>query len=315
MFQSYDLQNFGNELRKIRKNCGYTQKDIQRLTGLNTDTLRKIENGHVIPKYETMEVLSIIYRYDLLRLLIQHRNESFMLDFSTKMDRILLENDTDSIENMIDAFQKFKAQSDRYSKFVFNIHINQYEQFIYIIDEYYNSPAPNFEAIKTNLIKVMRLTIPEFQIELMEAFRYNFFEMRVLMLIAETLRRTDQLVDAIRMFTITLDGLMITPVDEANNHELILKTFFLLAYCHHTADDDSNAFKTANEGIAFARRLHSAYCLPQLLFRKGVSERFLGKEEYKDTIQMSINLLHIMGHDELAETYKQVSVDHYDMKF
>ena len=70
MFYSYDLSNFGIELRSIRQKNGYTQNYVKELTGVNEDTLRRIENGTVIPKYETLEILSSLYKTDLLLLLI-----------------------------------------------------------------------------------------------------------------------------------------------------------------------------------------------------------------------------------------------------
>jgi len=43
-----------------------TQKYVEEVSGVNCDTLRKIESSLVIPRYETLEYLSMAYKVDLL---------------------------------------------------------------------------------------------------------------------------------------------------------------------------------------------------------------------------------------------------------
>lgn len=66
MFSSINFNTFGIKLKKVRLNCNLTQSDVSTICGINTDTLRKIENGYVIPKYETLEILTSVYKYDLI---------------------------------------------------------------------------------------------------------------------------------------------------------------------------------------------------------------------------------------------------------
>ncbi|MGX7108692.1 helix-turn-helix domain-containing protein [Facklamia miroungae] len=58
----YNLTAFGNYICNKRKDMGYTQKDIDNLALLSTDTLRKIENGKVLPNQITLEVLSLVLK-------------------------------------------------------------------------------------------------------------------------------------------------------------------------------------------------------------------------------------------------------------
>ena len=48
MFNSYDMKQFGESLKKIRAKYNLTQKFISEQSGIHIDTLRRIENGLVI---------------------------------------------------------------------------------------------------------------------------------------------------------------------------------------------------------------------------------------------------------------------------
>lgn len=75
----YDLEAFGKELRYIRKSLKLTQKDIANRAFINIDTLRRIENGKVMPKQETLDLMSIILKRDLNEVLLKYR----LKDYST----------------------------------------------------------------------------------------------------------------------------------------------------------------------------------------------------------------------------------------
>lgn len=71
------LISFGKELRDIRIKLGLTQNDVSGLTGINTETLRRIEGGRVMPKFETLSNLSSVYKVDLNKLFLKYRLEDF----------------------------------------------------------------------------------------------------------------------------------------------------------------------------------------------------------------------------------------------
>ena len=45
------LISFGKALRKIRKDLNLTQNDVSLLSGINSETIRRIENGKVVPRF------------------------------------------------------------------------------------------------------------------------------------------------------------------------------------------------------------------------------------------------------------------------
>lgn len=64
---------FGKNLRIARKVLGMTQKDIQRVTGIEQGFLSKVERGKSNISLETMETLSNAVNVPLWRLFLPPR--------------------------------------------------------------------------------------------------------------------------------------------------------------------------------------------------------------------------------------------------
>ncbi len=58
----YDLKSFGSEIRRIRNSLGLTQDDLSYLASIHVDTIRKIENGKVLPLQETLDLLAPVLK-------------------------------------------------------------------------------------------------------------------------------------------------------------------------------------------------------------------------------------------------------------
>lgn len=58
---------------QIRQNLCLTQNDICELASIDPVTIRRIEKGKVVPRLNTLEVLSPIFKQDLTTLLLKYR--------------------------------------------------------------------------------------------------------------------------------------------------------------------------------------------------------------------------------------------------
>ena len=54
-------EHFAKKLQKARKDAGYTQEQIQDITGIERTSLSKYENGAVEPNLETVAILADFY--------------------------------------------------------------------------------------------------------------------------------------------------------------------------------------------------------------------------------------------------------------
>jgi len=52
--QKLDLTHLGNRIFTARKNCGLTQQELAKQTGLSVKTVQDIEKGRKNPTYETL---------------------------------------------------------------------------------------------------------------------------------------------------------------------------------------------------------------------------------------------------------------------
>lgn len=80
---------FGEKMQRIRKQIGLSRDTVAEQSGVNRDTLRRIEKGEVIPKFETLEILSPIYHTDLNQLLLEYRTEDmeYLNDLMNRIER------------------------------------------------------------------------------------------------------------------------------------------------------------------------------------------------------------------------------------
>src|SRR5690554_5656475 len=99
IIMNYNLDLFGEKMKEIRINLNLTQKRISELTGIDSVTIRRIENGKVIPKLDTLELLSPIYKRDLINLLLKYRFDdySLFLDIKNRIEFKLDSADFDTL--------------------------------------------------------------------------------------------------------------------------------------------------------------------------------------------------------------------------
>ena len=90
----YNLFLFGEKL-------SLTQKQVVDLALIDERTLRRMEQGKVIPKLETLEVLSVIYNTDLVSVIIESRISDYskLVQTQRNIDLKLLNEDMSNFEN------------------------------------------------------------------------------------------------------------------------------------------------------------------------------------------------------------------------
>ncbi|MCF8001962.1 MAG: helix-turn-helix domain-containing protein [Halanaerobiales bacterium] len=77
----------GKRLKKARKNCGYTQSDVAKMTELNRVTISKIENGNKNIDSLTLKKLAKVYGYSLTYFL-EEEEEHEELSISFRTDKL-----------------------------------------------------------------------------------------------------------------------------------------------------------------------------------------------------------------------------------
>lgn len=308
MFQSFDLTKFGKHLRELRTSLGYTQKDVGELSGLTADTLRRIENGEVVPRYDTIIYLSHVYKKDLLTVLKSYSSANSLFDFYYRLDHLILHNDRAALQQLNRDFDEFLSKNPDKGKLVNITVAEQFKLMLSGIETLYDKRRDDslgyFQA-------AMKISHPTFEPDHYDQFKYTEFEKRILLTVASTLSTKPHLCISMLHFCLK----QINDSVHATTHEKILriKVYANIAYNYHRIDEHQNALVYANEGISYCNKHHISYGLPHLLYRKGVAKYFLNQEGYLDSLELSICMLEILGAWELAENFKKTTWEKYNI--
>ena len=305
MFSTYDLKSFSKRLKEIRKSCGYTQENVVAGTGLSTETLRKLENGLVIPRYDTIEILSLFYKTDLQSVLNNYKSSKELIKYYEIIDICLTSNDQSTLKIVLEDFENFAKKED--INLIERRELKQLELFLNGLklsySDYYN-PEIQRQAIQIYINALQSLN-PTFKYEFWQEFKYNYLELRILFAIAGLEGFLRNCIQSNDLLEYILKALDMSVYSKHNDKLLATKAISLLAYNFHRIDDHVKALEFAEQGIEFCRKFFIMSDLPMILVRKGVAMYFLQLPNYEAFFDQAITLLLIQGREDYAEFYRQ----------
>lgn len=287
----YNLGLFGKKLCNLRQTLGFSQDEVEELSGVNAQTLRRIENGKVIPKQETLEFLSPIYKMDLNNLLLKYRID----DYSS------FNNIKNNIESKLDRDEFYKL----------DIELNELYNLLSTVQHHYFKALINqlvflIEAVilnkrdkKTNeslekLIDALKLTTPEFSLSNYSSFVYSTMEIRILMNIALLLNKIESTEKSLKVMEFCFHAI------EPDN-ELYAKICYNLSYTYHKLGRHDDALKVSSLGIDYCINNRNYIGLNHLYFRKGIAKFLLKHDDYMDFLKKSIYQCELLGQYELKD--------------
>jgi len=288
---SYNLEEFGNQIRSIRDKLNLTQRKVSEHSGICQDTLRKIENGKVLPTQETLDLLSIVLKKDLNQILLSMRiNNSNK--FNQIKNKIEAKLDRDNHQNMLEDLDELKLFLNSNSHPYFILIISQYAHLIESI--ILNKTHGKIEHSLNYLLKAMSLTTPQFSLDNYKDFVYSSLELRILMSIALRINRIDSPEKSLEILEFCFKS--IDPVDK-----LYPKLCFNLSYSYHRLDRHAKALEFTILGINYCNEYREYAGLNHLFFRKGIAEYLLGYETYSETLKKSVYFCEVIGDNNLKE--------------
>ena len=310
MFVSYNLDNFGERLKKIRKSLGFSQSYVQEKVGINVDTIRKIESGLAIPRYDTLELLSVAYKEDLLELLKSCRSNKFLMDFHDDLDYIIACYDK-SITADLKAQLQHNFNSETQLSLVNPSEVKQFILFVDAIDQYHSDFTSTQASTKNDLINILKLTIPNYTIKKFDKFNYNYIEFRILLLISLFIAKEQDFLFSNKILYYILDKITDKNYSTQNIDFLIVNIYFNIAYNYHRLDNHTKVIEVSDEGIEFCLERRTTHVLYSLYYRKGIAQFILGNEEYLDSITTAFYILKAIKIPKLLEGYVQITRDKY----
>lgn len=306
MFKSYDMNEFGIYLRNLRKSLNMTQKGVEKKVRVSSETLRKIEAGMVIPRYETLEYLSQVYRSDILKVFSKYRISSELFEFHKILDRILLENKVDKINDLIIELESNISEEVK-SNLINYIEYTQFKSIVEGLKVFYLEDKKTGED---NFLKAIQLTIPEFTFDKAHLFKYSYLEQRILMLSALAFCEIKAYKTSEYLLKIALEQAL-AEFTEVRDRFLIVKLYYNLSYTYRGMGVYELSIAYADEGIQFCLENYINYLLPQLFYRRGIAKFVSNKADYKLDLKHAVNLLEAFNELRLAEIFRKTTLKKY----
>ncbi|NBG87068.1 helix-turn-helix domain-containing protein [Isachenkonia alkalipeptolytica] len=315
MFDTYDLKDYSLTLKRIRKSCGYTQSDVRKLVGIHEDGLRKIENGSVIPKYETLQLLSKAYKVDLLELLAHMKSDQSLMAYIQKVNEMITSNDIEKFASVSKEIHVFLEKNKRVFQLFNSDEPLKLKLYLEAIGEYFESHHESYVNAEILLIEALTLSIEEtFTIENLPDYPLNYFDISLLLLLGVIKRELSDTESSTLILNTCLERLDIFNIKTVTNDRMKLKLMYNLAYNNHTDDNYESVIEITSKAIEFATTNHILYSLPQLFYRKGIAEYQLGIDCYMDSLNKAITLLEVYGMEELKQKFIQTTLNLYGIE-
>lgn len=299
------------ELKRLRELNGLTQIDVQALSGINPDTIRRIENGYTIPKYETLEILSDLYKVDLLDLLRNYRSNEKLYNYYARLDFIISNYNIKILQDLSTDFEEFLEDGKR--DLITPSTFDQFKLMIVGIGQYFSASEEERLNSLDTFIKALRLSIHEFKLSNYSQFNYNIIEKRILILIALGLSEHKDYELSNNYLNLVINNMDTKTKVEYNVSLLIIKVYIQLSYNSHSLSDGLKALEYANKGIEYSVQNNLMFGLYLLYYRKAVAEFVLNDKNHLDSFNKSIMLLEIQNKLELATIYKNITKKMYGL--
>lgn len=284
----YDVKNFGKHFRTIRKKLNLTQKDISRITGVNDDTIRQIENGRVIPKQETLDILSVVMKKDLNQLFLLYRIKDYKKIYKiiNKIRKEIREENYITLEKiLIQLKQILNENMNTYFSNIFN-QISLLVESI-IIKAKYN----NYEKSLSKLIDAIKITTPYFNLSSYDSYIYSNIEIEILVHVSNILMQKTSIDKSLEIMLYCKRNI------DPNVTQLHIDICYNLSLIYNKIEMYNKSLHYTNIGINTCSQDLSLYRLAQLYTNKATILFKLDNNNYIDSFLKAKHLYEILGDD------------------
>jgi len=312
VFTSYNLVEFGNTLREIRKGQGISQVQVKNAIGISEGILRKIEHGLMLPEYDILEMMSLVYKVNLIEYLERHRLTLTLYDLYQATDQLLITYTPEGLSSIEGRLNRFEEQrSNERLPHDYPVEIMQFEFFLSGLSIYFEGNITKRNTAYLNLVEALSQTLKDFTPSNFKHYKYSFYEIRILLFMGMILYDLRQEVLSNQILEFCLKYFLLNLISEPNIQNLIVKIYNNLAYNYHLSNQHDKVLKTTDNCIAFSIRHNNLYGLASIYYRKGISSFRLHRPDYLDILNKSVMLCEVSGNQDLADLYRRMTLEYY----
>lgn len=278
-------------MRKRRKDLKLTQEEISRIAFINRKTIYRLESGTVLPQYDTLYILSNVYKVDLNKKFQDSllNNIELLNKLNKKIDLAIESENNTEIEN---ALKELNIIESKYSDSeIFHRLIRQ--RIVFGEANILRNIGLEDISLK-KFIEAIKITIPEFHINRIEDFYINIeMEIRILLNIAILYGRKENYDKGI----VILEYLN----KETEDIKTKIKILHTLSGIYYRKYEYEIAKDYIDKALVIVKE-HEIYdLLPYLYYQKSIVKKMLDLEGYIDDFNKAIFLCEIYGKEELKK--------------
>lgn len=309
MFTEYKLLELGKSIKEARTVNKLSQKQVKELTGINENTLRNIEKGNVIPKFETLEILSSIYKTDLIDLLKYNRSHKAITDLYLKIDKIVVTGSVKDINILEVELKELMVNNEK--SLITPCEFTQLTSFIKVIKVYLEKNTHSYSVALNELYEAIKLSVNDFNIDNFMELHYNPFEIRLLLLIGLIFIEIGKIEQSNSIFIFFLNYIGQLKNYKEEHLKLKVKLLYNISYNFHRLDLYDKALYYSELGIEYLKEMDSFYRLPFFFARKSIAELKLNIDTYKSSMKKCIYLFHIIDDYENVKLFRNIAKTQY----
>lgn len=315
----YNLESFGKNIADLRRQRGLTQEDVYSTIGISPDTLRRIENGYSIPKLETIELLSIVYKVDLHMILSKHRL-SYKYIFSDDLisiNKLIALKEIDLLEKHIQSITKIvNEESSKANYELILVKFKQFKETIILVNDIPELKEGSATIAIQRIVNLIKMSIPAFELELVHTFHYDYIEMRLLLILSEILRSFDLFKEC--KFTLIALEENVNEIIPYNRdfYEILLKVYFHQSTLYFRIDNFRKSLESAQKGVEISKEINDCSLMQHFLGRIGTCYYYLNDYlKSKNYFNLSLNLVEIYDSKVAADKQLQNYMHYYPKAF
>lgn len=302
-----DTKSISFLLKSFRLDCQLTQGEVSKITGINTDSLRRIEKGEVIPRLGTLHLLSKAYKVDILGVISNNHTLDSIYTIYQQLDTLIFSRSTDKLFEMLEKLSSLKATS------LDCLETIEVEQLSIIVASAIDNIDNPFSDENTHRhIKALQLSIPDFSLSKVGSYALNILETRLLLFYALGIINTDIHLSNDIMLKLLKDSEQChTQCNELHLQIILLSN---ISANYHRLDCFEKSIAFAQRGLDLLAKEHSSFYRSYLLFRKGIGLHLLGMNP---DCELKASIYHLLtsGHEGTAKEYLKVLRETYKIHY
>lgn len=301
-------KKFGKQIKNYRELNGLTQEMVKVLAGVNENTLRRIENGQMVPRFSTLALLSDLYKIDCISMLNVCNFKSELINIYNALDQVTIMDSTESLNIIIkDVKTKMKSNSLRMNDFDRDLLCF----YLTTLSSYYSNES--CEKIVNQFELLISKKIKGFSFKDLDAFSLNPFELKVVMIIGLIHAQKNNMIESNRLLHYCLDKIKLFEHSYLCNYKLQIKILYNLSYNYHLLGLNEQALSLADAGLKILKEKDSIFNMSFLLARKSIAMYKLKHQGYIKPLKQAINLFEINEQYEYVEMFTDIAKRVYNI--